>query len=524
MKTVCDFCGREFDDQEDGLSFDFKGRSYHMCCDCLEGREDIVVCEECHEWRCIYDIEVIEETGKHICSSCRKAGEYYKCAECGTWHVGKGHEAQALGDDGTLAERYNSATGMYEPRIVELCDDCYVEKAFSCAGCGETYYPKANAFEWDADHLYCGDCRSQSFYHCERCGEWTDTNTGVTVTMEDGTEQTWCENCADEYSRRCGGCLTRFEDEALSYCADDRCYYCHDCYPSESDEEDEGNGILDWDAKPSPEYWRSCEEDEGEPYLGFEIEAGGASCQGMNAAKDEIFGAYGRDHVYLKHDGSIPDWGFEMVSQPMTLSYHENLAEWKPMLQICREHGMKSHDFSEKACGLHVHVTRHCLDEAMWRVVDAFVNLNQEDFEKIGRRKSQSYYEYMSGYPGFGKYHNDRYRAVNFTNCDTIEFRFPNGSLIHNTVLATLELAHSLWKAGRLLEGERLLVPIEGSEWRDYDYVAGEFKRTWVKLVKEDGRYARLLEYIKNKGAFGAEFMGEDNTIEFPEQSETAAE
>lgn len=280
---------------------------------------------------------------------------------------------------------------------------------------------------------------------------------------------------------------------------------------------------------PSLKFHKTRKDGIAEPFMGFELEAGGATEAEKDDAAYAIMHEIKSQNVNLLHDGTIPYAGFEMVSQPFTLNAHYD-APWAKMLKICIGHGFKSHDLGS-VVGIHVHITRDRTTEQMWRLADAFINRFQDDFEKIARRHGTSYCKYNSDTcwidvrgnarrtckPG---YSNDRYRALNFQNADTIEFRIFNGSLIHNTLLATLELVHSIWNALHMHEDDyATLVPNETCLIDDYVAAVELFKKDWLKLLSDDTRYSRALAYVKSKCAFENELKLEPQ-FELPEPVE----
>lgn len=72
-----------------------------------------------------------------------------------------------------------------------------------------------------------------------------------------------------------------------------------------------------------------------------------------NASKLKEIANARHDHIYIKSDGSIDD-GFEIVSHPMTLDYHQHDMDWEAVLHEAIKMGYRSHQTS--TCGLHIHV------------------------------------------------------------------------------------------------------------------------------------------------------------------------
>ncbi len=265
--------------------------------------------------------------------------------------------------------------------------------------------------------------------------------------------------------------------------------------------------------KPTLQFHKTRKDNAEEPFMGFELEAGGATYDGMDDAAYEVMHEIKSRNVCLCHDGTIPSYGFEMVSQPFTLDAHAD-APWAKMLDICMSHELKSHDLGDRV-GIHVHITRNRTTEEMWRLADAFANLYRSDFEKMARRGGTDYCAYyaervLGGRCCIPGNSSNRYRAINFQNENTIEFRMFNGSLIHNTLLATLEIVHSLWAVLHKHEMDyATLVPRPRCFAEDYVAAVELFKADWLKELVGNARYARALSYVKDKCAFASELKQE---------------
>src|SRR5438034_1321300 len=115
----------------------------------------------------------------------------------------------------------------------------------------------------------------------------TDTNEAVAVR--------WVR--CDE----CGRVVPRESAE----CGED-CAYCADCLPA--DDSDDGSPIHDYGYRPSPIFHGVA----GQVHYGVELECSTSSDPRKTAAKTiSLLG--GREHVYLKSDGSIVGNGYEIV-------------------------------------------------------------------------------------------------------------------------------------------------------------------------------------------------------------------
>lgn len=370
----------------------------------------------------------------------------------------------------------------------------------------------------DEDAELCPDCKHRfddgEIRTCDRCGKYFNTDDGIIYT-EDSNE-VWCYSCSD-YAYRCDACGNYYEYEHNIHSDDnfivcDHCYdrsyytcngcrcivhendtywhddepYCESCCPDDSDV------IHNYWFKPDPDFWEcdgEAEADKGKLiYLGFELECGDGDSDRRNRCAELIDNT--TSLCYLKGDGSIPDYGFEMVTHPLTYLYHKDCAGWDDILKIIRGHGLKSHDASS-SCGLHVHVNRNSLNDHRWLIVDWFVHRFQSKWETIARRSDEHWCafkrkdSFASLKDVYGKGY-ERHSAINFKNRNTVEFRLFRGTLRYETLIGTLALVDGLIRWARIVKVHDLLTR---GIWESY-----------IKFLKSDERYALGVEYLRYRG------------------------
>ena len=195
------------------------------------------------------------------------------------------------------------------------------------------------------------------------------------------------------------------------------------------------------------------DKDKDKVFIGFELEAGGLEYE--DDACDVGRGVLQRsdDFLFLKDDCSIPEYGFEVVSQPATIRFHRRF-NYADILQYMANSGLRSHDIG--SCGLHVHVSRNALSTTKWIFVDWFVNRHKDFWVAVARRESSYYAAYTDFDYELKECNNklkdvcgkptDKFVAVNFCHENTVEFRIFRGSLRYETFIGTLELVHGLVK------------------------------------------------------------------------------
>lgn len=188
------------------------------------------------------------------------------------------------------------------------------------------------------DELLCPACLDEQTTVCSCCGEriYKADNSGTdTIPL--------CEDCYDNHYERCTHCGTLIHRRDTYYRGDDP--YCYDCYHTLP-----AQGINDYYFKPEPIFYGT-----GKRYFGVELEVDEGGESDSNAERVLNIANSGRELIYCKHDGSLND-GFEIVTHPMTLDFHENNMPWAEIMEEAKKMGYLSHQ--AETCGLHVHVNR----------------------------------------------------------------------------------------------------------------------------------------------------------------------
>lgn len=224
---------------------------------------------------------------------------------------------------------------------------------------------------------------------------------------------------------------------------------CYSCY----EHRHTSCSIQEYSYKPEPIF-----HGQGERYFGVELELDcGGECD-KNACELIEAANTGDERIYCKHDGSLDD-GFEIVTHPMTLNYHQKSMPWPELLRKAVDMGYQSH--KARTCGLHIHVNRDAFgateeaqDACIARIL-YFVEKHWDELLKFSRRTQNQLDRWAARYgykdqpmeildrakKGRG---NGRYSCINLQNQDTIEFRIFRGTLKYNTLIATLQLVNKL--------------------------------------------------------------------------------
>lgn len=396
-----------------------------------------------------------------------------------------------------------------------LCDDCKREHVERCCNCNDSFLKDEEDYVMTSSgDIYCESCAAGGLYFCDCCNEYTDVDH---ITYIENLEEWYCRDCARMNARQCDDCgcwstedfgdmnitlcrscyVDRYctcdscdvvirQDDA-HYCDDDGWTRCEECYNDHSG----SSHIHNYAYTPDLNFqWADDEKPKKPlPYLGFELEAGGVSSAARRDIAEALSG-YNSGFFYLKEDSSIPDYGFELVSHPITLKRHKEL-DWYGVFKEMYRGGMRSHDLGEESCGLHVHVSRNYLTDYKWLLVDWFISKHQDKFEIIARRKETHWarFKKSDGLPikeVYGKSIGSRYQAVNFENRNTVEFRLFRGTLNFSTFMATLEIVDALVHWADQLSVSDILT-------------TGDAFRNFTDYLRANSLYENAANYLNKK-------------------------
>lgn len=313
--------------------------------------------------------------------------------------------------------------------------------SYVCHCCGESFDNVVDG-HWDIHYNWvCNECLSENYTPCENCSDFVPNDEVVDV---DGS--LYCEECA------------------RSHHSDD-------------------SGIWNYhDHHGDDPIFHGNTNNNTVPYLGVELEVDRG---GMNdSIADKVKEIIGHDFIYQETDGSL-NYGFENITQPATLAYHESKEEnYREMFRFLVSKGYRSHNTN--TCGLHVHFNRSFFanneDKYVGRLL-LIVNKFWDNMVKFSRRTPGNIDRWAKKYDKepteivADMHHRylDRYYAVNLSNEDTIEFRLFRGTLNPNSFFATLELVNAIVCYSRSDE------EINRMTWEDL-LVTDRLKEYWDKV------------------------------------------
>jgi hypothetical protein len=373
-----------------------------------------------------------------------------------------------------------------------FCDmECFDNEVIKCSKCGKLVW-EDDSVDCDGDDL-CEDCAEDFTFVCDHCEERTYTSEMVS----DGSIDL-CQHCYREHYYRCNECECIIHADNTWWEDDDP--YCRDCY-----DDCVGNGdILNYSFKPTPIMYRVGDLDSSR-YFGVELEVDNGGEDDYNARKLLEIGNEDKTHIYIKSDGSL-DEGFEIVSHPMTLAYHQQFC-WEDIMRKAVNLDYLSHQTD--TCGLHVHVNRDSLGsteeqrDATIAKILYFIEIHWNEIVRFTRRNMSNLTRWANRY-GYeqdskklldkakGSY--NRYTAVNLNNRNTIEFRVFRGTLKYNTFIATLQFVNRVCDFA-LYNSESLIAETSWSEF--------------VASIKEP----ELIQYLKERKLYINETTTESEEI-----------
>ncbi len=252
-------------------------------------------------------------------------------------------------------------------------------------------------------------------------------------------------------------------------------------------------------------------------YLGLELEvtAKGAARttigvkQIIKQIADSSFG----DHAITKHDGSIGDYGMEIVTVPATLAYHKDMLE----KHFFGEPNMLHKNLMvTDACGLHVHIAKNAFTPLDIGKFMSFINSNANKafVDAMANRAPNMYClkQTMAGENALGvdisakigltacrensvrkglnfttlpRENLTRRRAINLQNAHTLEVRSFKSSTDKNNVLRKMEFCESLLKFVRNSSPQQMT---------SYDYV------NFLLDKANKASYPYLIRWLASKG------------------------
>lgn len=378
----------------------------------------------------------------------------------------------------------------------QYCVECHDDLFPPCSDCGRAI-PK-DELTAVAGEDYCESCLDDKFYLCSDCEEYYPCDEGA--TLDDGNYI--CQSCFEHSYFCCNSCERVVHND---YYAGEG--YCDDCHAEEREHQyiqkyHEGNSI------------KFYPDDEQDLYLGIELETDNYKGD-IDECSEALATAY-EGKLWLEEDGSLSD-GFEIISQPCTLDYHQHSFPWQEVTNIVRDCGGRSHQTS--TCGLHIHFNISYFGETeieqdmnslklvyiferFWDELVILSRRKEHQLNASARRYAENVSEMTSEQYVEFKQNKGRSYAVNLNSDSehTLEIRIFRGTLKLSTLLASIELVDFLARFCRATT------------------IANLQSITWTGLINaiRGKEYTNLRAYIIEKG------LGQDVQLPLPVEEETS--
>ena len=338
-------------------------------------------------------------------------------------------------------------------------NETFEEKMFTCPDCGRT-------------HFICDGVRVDGEYYCYSCVTTCDL-CGSTIRREDAchTQDSGYDYCLSCFENTCLSCREcgaryRYEDEMhMDYSGE---YFCDECW-SERHVINEYHSQKDYGVI---RFYGNADRRE-ELHIGWELEVDSnhrVDRERIAGGVKDILG----DFVTMENDGSL-NYGFEIISQPATLKYHLSMMpKYTEAFEYLTDNEMLSHDCG--TAGYHCHADASYLGagfkleaalskllyitEKFYDEILKFGRRNRDQADNWCRSRKERYtteagwikkavYKNRSGFS-----YQDRYFGLNLTNLETsgtgtIEFRYFRGSLVPETIEASLKLVARLMEISK---------------------------------------------------------------------------
>jgi hypothetical protein len=228
---------------------------------------------------------------------------------------------------------------------------------------------------------------------------------------------------------------------------------------------------------------------QGEMYFGVELEVAINKEYSTRKVADETQAAIGDKFAVLKYDGSVNKGGvrgFEIVSAPATVPFH--MKAWKNFFEFAEatQYFQKTHT----NCGMHVHMSRTALDNAMIRrmVHLIYSQHNQPFIRGIAQRASNNYCKYT---PDGANHTDDHYTALNRSKRQTVELRIFQGIVDYEVFGKNIEFCKAMYD----FVANAKTIEAEDFEFENFAlYVMGE-----SELYPNLSKYFDVLDCISKK-------------------------
>ena len=257
------------------------------------------------------------------------------------------------------------------------CCNCHRSELTRCYDCGAYMLSSDPQTITESGSHVCQSCVETHHVNCVACDGLIRTSD---CHVDRHSSDQYCYTCFHERFALCDSCDCQIDADDVLYYQDDP--YCESCYEDVVNETARGT-VHGYDYRPRPKMHAAPHEKEP-LYFGLELET---SIEGnYNKARDKVLANFSENEslFYLKSDCTIPGYGFELVTHPCTLKYHQKEFPWEKILELLIHHKGSSHNNS--SCGLHIHISKKDMSITDKIKLGMFVHTQKERMFFMSRR------------------------------------------------------------------------------------------------------------------------------------------
>ena len=365
--------------------------------------------------------------------------------------------------------------------MTDVCNDCFDNNYYTCESCDEYKHIDVQSYEVNTQgretQSWCQDCVDNNAFECEDCNDiYSDYHNESSYTRHDNIV---CPNCRDNYSW-CDGCDQLTPQDEFDY-DNDVCEVCHeDDEEEDCMDDDDFNSprhrqrtIHNYGYKPIPAFITQDKvlTDGGKTlFFGMELEVENKGCEDTSELAQYVIDNC--DYVYNKHDASLTEQGFEIVSDPIEAKDFNKLYPYG-IINHLKDNEVRSWDAGN--CGIHVHMSKAAFSSAHMYKFLKFIYLNQIEVQRFAGRKTN--YASFDGQNEKvmnlvkGIDHTYHMNAVNITR-HTLEVRVFKGTMNTQRIRSIIDFLNALFDYTKTLTAKDIL---EGRlQWNAFaDYAKG---------------------------------------------------
>ena len=325
------------------------------------------------------------------------------------------------------------------------------------------------------------------YFICEHCQQIYNISEKVYIKDESAHICKHCISEMTEYSR-CDMCHDYHRSEDIIR-VDDGTNVCGDCFK-------DNYSVISYyhtyknDATDSGYEYYGNTHNNAVPYMGFELETENKDENSTNVevCAYKVQKVFGDIEVATEEDGSL-DYGFELITSPMTYEYHNSIGDkYINLMDLYSQFGMVGTD----NCGLHVHINRNYFDnvdngilniltifDKFWDNLKAFSRRDIERLDRWAKKPVGTPEQILRESKGYVR---DRYVAVNLTNTHTIEFRIFKSTTNWEILRSTLSLINNIAIISKYMSNSDI---IDKLTWEDL--TSEDFSQNLIGSVTPNG-------------------------------------